>query len=88
MTVTVKGVTVDITDPGARKFLNSTGMRALLTKEARRLAQAAGPGFVATEADTGQTRARAAVIAATYAARRAEARDRTLSRALGSLRRG
>ena len=74
----------------ARIVWNRRGFEALrrhpavlanLRSRADRIAAAAGDGFVA-QSGQGKTRARAAVIAATYQARRRTSKDNTLLRAL------
>jgi hypothetical protein len=57
------------------------GIRNDLKKRAERIAAAAGDGMESSVV-IGRTRARASVITATHAARRAEARDASLTRAI------
>jgi hypothetical protein len=57
-----------------------------LQRRAANIAAAAGPGFEVDSA-IGKNRARASVRTVTFAARRAEATNRTLSRALDAGRR-
>jgi hypothetical protein len=57
------------------------GIRGDLKKRADRIAAAAGDGMESSVV-IGRTRARASVITGTYAARRAEARNATLTRAI------
>lgn len=64
-----------------RELLRSDAVKADLEARARRIASAAGSGH-RVEVDTGRNRARAAVITDTMGARRAEARDRSLTRSL------
>ena len=59
----------------------SPGVVADLDRRARRIAQAAGPGMEVTSR-IGRTRARSSVFTATPEARRAEATNRALTRAL------
>lgn len=74
-------VRVDVNDAGIQALLKSPEVRALLKAKADRIAAAAGGGMEASSW-TGRTRARASVITATSGARRAEAKDRALTRAL------
>lgn len=74
-------VRVTVNDAGIQALLKSSEVRALLKAKADRIAAAAGAGMEASSW-TGRTRARASVITATSGARRAEAKDRALTRAL------
>lgn len=74
-------IRIDINDAGIRDLLKSDSVRALLKAKADRIAAAAGPGMEATSW-TGRTRARASVITATAKARKAEATNRSLTKAL------
>lgn len=77
----LKGFRIEINSAGAREILRSPKVLAEMERRARAIAQAAGPGFE-VEARLGANRARASVRAATFEARRAEAENRSLSRAL------
>lgn len=68
---------------GVKALLRSGEVLADLDRRAEQIAAAAGPGH-RVESQIGPNRARAAVITDTTEARRAEATDRTLSRALGA----
>lgn len=74
-------VQVRMNAAGARSILRSDSVRAFLKARADRIASAAGPGMEASSM-VGPNRARASVITATFKARRAEAKDRRLTRAL------
>lgn len=63
------------------KLLKSPAVVRDLGRRARNIANAAGPGFVASVV-VGRHRARASVITATQQARMAEARNRALTKAL------
>lgn len=67
--------------PGFVALRKSPGVAADLERRARRIASAAGPGM---EVDSmiGRTRARSTVRTGTFAARRAEATNATLTRAI------
>ena len=70
--------------PGAiRLILTDSATVAAVTQIANRIASAAGEGMVVTPAER-TPRARAAVVTATYAAMRAEATSRALTRAVGA----
>jgi len=66
---------------GVRQLLRSTEVEADLRRRAGQIAAAAGPGMEASSM-AGSNRARASVITATSAARRAEATGRALTRSL------
>jgi hypothetical protein len=74
-------IRVEVNDAGIRALLKSPEVQAMLKAKADRIAAAAGPGMEATSW-TGRTRARASVITATAKARRAEATNRSLTRAI------
>ena len=63
------------------RLLKSAEVQKDLGRRARNIAQAAGPGFLATVI-VGKNRARASVITATQQARMAEARNRALTKAI------
>lgn len=63
-------------------LLQSPAMRADLKRRADRIAAAAGPGMVAEEVRLTSTRARVSVKTETFDAKRAEATDRALTRAI------
>ena len=71
---------------GVRDALRSPEALRAVRDMAEQVAAAAGPGH-RVEVELGRNRARAAVIADTWPARRAEARDRNLTRALDAARR-
>ena len=62
-------------------LLKGAAIQRELKSRADRIAAAAGDGMESSVV-VGRTRARASVITATHAARRAEARDATLTRAI------
>jgi hypothetical protein len=72
---------VKLNSRGMRALLRSPEMLADLERRAARIATAAGPGHE-VEGSIGRNRARAAVITATAEARIAEAKRRTLTRAI------
>lgn len=74
-------VRVVVNRAGVRELLNSDAIRADLEARAQRIASAAGPGH-RVDVGRGRNRARAAVITDTTEARRSEATDGTLSRAI------
>jgi hypothetical protein len=74
-------IRIDVNDAGIRALLKSPEVQAMLKAKADRIAAAAGPGMEATSW-AGRTRARASVITATAKARRAEATNRSLTRAI------
>lgn len=69
-----------------RDLLRSDGVRADLIARARRVAAAAGPGMEVDTDDEGRNRARVTVWTATIEAMVAEARDRSLTRAIDAAR--
>lgn len=69
-----------------RDLLRSETVRADLVRRAENIAAAAGPGHI-VDSQIGRTRARAAVITASFEAMHAEARDRNLTRAIDAGRR-
>ena len=66
---------------GFEQLRRSPGVKADLRRRADAIAEACGDGFVAASGE-GKTRSRAAVIAASGRARRANARDNTMLRNL------
>lgn len=68
---------------GLRELLRSDAVQAELRRRAQQVAAAAGPGH-RVEVSAGRNRARAAVITDTPEARRAEATDRALTRAINA----
>ena len=69
------------------ELLRSPEVRADLTRRARNIAAAAGPGKWNVHDETGRSRARAAVVTGDFEARRNEARTRALTRAIDAGRR-
>lgn len=65
------------------ELLKSPAVKADLERRAQAIATAAGDGME-VDSEVGPNRARASVRTATYAARRAEAKDRALTKALGA----
>jgi hypothetical protein len=74
-------VDVKMSAAGARAILKSGEVQAFLKAKADRIAAAAGAGFESSSM-VGPNRARASVITATAKARRAEATNRSLTRAI------
>lgn len=74
-------IIVELNRAGVRDLLRSEEVRAELERRARAIASAAGEGFE-VETFKGRNRYRVQVRTATELARRAEATDRTLTRAL------
>lgn len=74
-------VRIEFNDKAFRDLLRSDEVKADLERRARRIAAAAGPGHVA-ESERQRNRARAAVITETSEAKRAEAVDHALTRAI------
>ena len=74
-------IRVDLNEAEIRAFLKSGDVQALLKAKADRIAAAGGPGMRASSW-IGRTRARASVITETSAARKAEATNRSLTKAL------
>lgn len=77
---------VKINSAGARALLKSSKVQKFLADEAGKIADAAGPGMDSSS-EVGPNRARAEVFTRTSAARRAEARDRSLTQAATSRKR-
>lgn len=73
-------VKVELNSRGVRQLLNDAGVAADLRRRAERIAAAAGDGML-VDTSSG-TRARAVVITGTADAKKAEATDRRLTRAL------
>lgn len=80
------GLRFKLNRKGVRQILRSPQVEADLKRRAENVAQQAGEGF---EVDTfvGKNRARADVFTATHAARKAEAEERALTRAIDAARR-
>lgn len=76
-------VRIELNRAAVTALLKSVEVQGELAARARRIAAAAGDGMV-VETRVGRTRARATVVTATPAARRAEAHGRRLSAALGA----
>ena len=74
-------IRIDMNSAGIQDLLKSSPVRALLKAKADRIAAAAGPGMVAYSR-VGKTRARASVVTDSYKAKRAEAKDRALTKAI------
>lgn len=72
---------VKLNSKGVQELLKSPGMQRMVSARAQRIAAAAGPGH-AVEPDNSGDRARAAVVTRSYAAKKAEAKDRNLTRAI------
>lgn len=79
-------IRVELDKKGIRQLLKSQEMQALVNERAKRIAASAGPGH-AVEPDNTGDRARASVVTRSYAAKKAEAKNRTLTRAIQAARR-
>jgi hypothetical protein len=82
----VSDVDIKLIDSGMRALLRSGGVQSDVTRRAANVAAAAGSGYQARSTPR-RTRARAEAVAATYEARRAEAKSSRLVAALSSARR-
>lgn len=78
-------VRIKLNPAGVAQLLTDPGVAADIERRTRAVAAAAGPGMEASMG--GRKRARGSVITATGTARRAEASDRALTRALDAGRR-
>ena len=78
-----KDVRVKLNSSGVRALLKSEPVQRDLRSRAQRIAAAAGPGMEVEES-VGASRARAAVVTATFEAKAAEARSGALTSALGA----
>ena len=74
-------IRIEVNSAGIQAILKSEEVQSLLEAKAQRIAAAAGDGFEVSSR-IGATRARASVITATRAARKAEAVDRVLTSAI------
>lgn len=74
-------IRIELNSKAIRDLLRSPEVQAELLRRAQNIAAAAGPGMEASVVP-GRNRARASVITATAEARRAQATDRVLTRAL------
>lgn len=74
-------VRVEINKAGVRALLKSVEVQADLKRRAEAIAAKAGDGME-VETDVGANRARAVVVTRTESAKKAEAKNHTLSRAL------
>jgi hypothetical protein len=74
-------IRIEVNSAGIQALLKSEEVQALLEAKGQRIAAAAGDGFEVSSR-IGATRARASVITATRAARKAEAVDRALTSAI------
>jgi hypothetical protein len=75
-------IRIEINDAAATELLKSSEVRADLMRRANRIAAAAGAGNYDVTPSQTPTRARVSVGTADYAARKAEATNRSLTRAL------
>lgn len=78
-------VKIKLNSAGVKELLRSPGVQGDLRRRANAVAAAAGPGHV-VHSETGRSRARAEVVTDTFEAMAREARDRNLTRAVGSAR--
>lgn len=74
-------VKIKLNRPGVRELLRSAEVQADLARRARAIAAAAGPGME-VDTEVGSNRARASVRTVTTDARRREATERALTRAI------
>lgn len=74
-------VRIEMNPAGFQEILKSAGVQADLERRAEAIANAAGDGMD-VDVRVGRTRARASVRTGTPEAMRAEARDKTLTRAI------
>lgn len=74
-------IKVKINSKGIEALLKSPGVKKDLERRAQAIADRAGPGHV-VESEIGPRRARAAVVTASFEARRREAMNRNLTRAI------
>jgi len=72
---------IELNSQGVRDLLRSPEIRGDLERRAGAIARTAGPGFVA-DSTVGPNRARASVGTTDIESMRAEAEDRTLTRAI------
>jgi hypothetical protein len=72
---------------GVKELLKSEGVLADLADRADAIAEAAGPGFE-SDWERGPNRARASVRTTDFESRKAEAKDRALTRAIDAGRSG
>lgn len=80
-----QSIRVEMNRAGAVALLRSPAVMADLMRRGQAVAAAAGRGHMVTSY-TGRTRARVSVITSTDSARRKEALDRNLTRALNAAR--
>jgi hypothetical protein len=73
-------IRIDLNKAGVRELLNCPAVCA--DRRAQRIAAAAGEGMEAKPATPRRNRARAAVVTESWDAKRAEATDRALTRAI------
>ena len=72
---------IELNRAAVGRLLKSPEIQRELLKRAERMADQAGPGFVA-DVQVGRTRARAMVKSTDYESMKAEATDRSLTRAI------
>lgn len=77
---------IEMNHEGARRLLTSPEIWADLIGRGRAVARSAGPGFEAIAQTRRTARAAVVVVPTTASARRAQARDRALQRALDAAR--
>lgn len=81
-----KKASAKLNSAGIVATMKSAGVRADVRARAERIAAAAGPGHQVRVAE-GRTRVRATVTTATRAAKKSEAKNKTLTRAIDAGRR-
>lgn len=77
---------IEMNSEGARQLLTSPDIRADLLRRGQAVARSAGPGFEAIPQTRRTARAAVVVVPTTASARRAQARDRVLNRAIDAAR--
>lgn len=85
--MSVSRVRIELNKPGVRQFLkdqrSNPKMLALLDSEGRKIASRAGPGFGVQRKENRQNRPGVRIFPETREAKRAQAKDNRLGRALG-----
>lgn len=72
---------IELNKKGVRELLNSREVKREMRRRAQNIAREAGPGFE-VEDDVSKDRVRSTVVSRTQQARRAEAENRALTRAI------
>jgi hypothetical protein len=77
----VKRAEVKLNSKGHQDVLKSAGVRAAVAKSTNAIRDAAGPGMVAS-VKTGRTRVRGTIVTRSFFAKRAESKQKRLTRAI------